>query len=319
MRTFAQSAVVISLTAALLAGCGGSQPPIGTVNKNFGPPYSHHRAFHYTGKEQLFIVPMGVTHVAIVASGASGPYAVTNSCSVTGGRGGLVQAAIHVTPGEKLAVFVGGEGDSHSLCNGSGYDGKGGFNGGGDGGAAGPGIGSPNRHGAGGGGASDVRQGGSGLRDRVVVAAGGAGPGGYAFNNSSGAGGGKIGGRGSGQSGSGYCVGYGGAGGTQNKGGKAGRGGPSGPSLPGKNGALGQGGAGGDSLYDRKEYGAGGGGGGGGYFGGGGGGSGARCTSMVGAGGGGGGGSSYVEPGATDVTDQKGAASPGNGKIVISW
>ena len=306
----------------MLSGCGGSQPPIGTVNaaKNFGSSYSHHRTFRYTGKEQSFIVPTGVTQVAIVASGASGPYAVvTNSCSVTGGRGGLVRAAIRVTPGEKLAVFVGGEGEIAGQCtSGSGYHGNGGFNGGGDGGAAGPGIGSPNEWGAGGGGASDVRQGGSGLRDRVIVAAGGGGPGGYASNNG-GAGGGKTGSRGSGQSGSGYCVGYGGAGGTQYKGGKGGRGGPSGFSLPGKNGALGQGGAGGDSLYDGKEYGAGGGGGGGGYFGGGGGGSGARCTSTIGAGGGGGGGSSYLEPGATDVKDQRGAASPGNGKIVISW
>jgi hypothetical protein len=44
-----------------------------------------------------------------------------------------------------------------------------------------------------------------------------------------------------------------------------------------------------------------------------------QCTSSVGAGGGGGGGSSYIEPGATNVKDQKGAAPPGNGQIVISW
>jgi hypothetical protein len=36
-------------------------------------------------------------------------------------------------------------------------------------------------------------------------------------------------------------------------------------------------------------------------------------------GGGGGGGSSYVEQGATHVTDSRGTARQGNGKVTIRW
>jgi hypothetical protein len=42
-------------------------------------------------------------------------------------------------------------------------------------------------------------------------------------------------------------------------------------------------------------------------------------TSGVGGGGGGGGASSFVEATATHVRSERGAASPGNGRIVISW
>ena len=315
MKTLVSLALTMG-PAALFAGCGGSQPPTSAYGSSMTTPARlHHRTFHYTGKEQSFIVPTGVTHFTVVASGASGPYgAITRYCAVSGGRGGLVQASIIVTPGERLAVFVGGEGETGDQC---GYDqnGNGGFNGGGNGGGV-YGIGSPDKVGGGGGGASDVRQGGGKLQDRVIVAAGGGGPGGYTLTGA-GAGGGKTGGRGSGQSGSGYCRGYGGGGGTQKRGGKGGRGGPPSGSENGKDGALGQGGSGGGGL---NYVGAGGGGGGGGRFGGGGGGSGGACSNYnVGDGGGGGGGSSYIEPGASDVKDQKGAAPPGNGKIVISW
>jgi hypothetical protein len=75
---------------------------------------------------------------------------------------------------------------------------------------------------------------------------------------------------------------------------------------------------GGESLRGYDRPGGGGGGGGGGYYGGGGGGGGGGGEDGC-PGGGGGGGSSYVEPGATNVKDKKGAAPPGNGQIVISW
>jgi len=76
------------------------------------------------------------------------------------GAGGSVKATIPVTPGEKLAIFVGGYGAT-----------AGGFNGGGTGGSTGGSGG----NGGGGGGASDVRQGGDRLANRVVVAGGGGG------------------------------------------------------------------------------------------------------------------------------------------------
>src|SRR5579862_8758552 len=59
------------------------------------------------------------------------------------------------------------------------------------------------------------------------------------------------------------------------------------------------------------------GGGGGGHYGGGGAGGGGLEDGCPG--GGGGGGSSYVEPGATTIKGKKGAASPGNGQVVIAW
>lgn len=314
------------VTIALLTGCAAlplslskgqddTRLPMSTYGTSgTSPALSHRHTLHYTGKQQSFVVPTGVTHVTVVASGASGPYgAGTRFCAVSSGTGGLVQATISVKPGETLAVFVGGEGESGDQC---GYGtGSGGFNGGGNGGGSYI-EGDDDTYGAGGGGASDVRQKGSGLNDRVIVAAGGGSPGGFT-RDGGGAGGGTIGVPGSGQSGSGYCRGYGGGGGGQKKGGKGGRGGPGTRSARGTNGAVGVGGSGGGAaIYP----GGGGGGGGGGYFGGGGGGSGGVCSTYAdGAGGGGGGGSSYVEPGATNVKDQKGGAPPGSGKVLISW
>jgi hypothetical protein len=235
MRTLALARCALTISAAasaaatLLTGCGGSQPPIGAPgamsNGSYPAPHNKHsQTFSFTGDKQQFQVPAGVTQVTVVADGASGPYgAVGSNCTVIGGLGGLVQATISVTPGETLAVFVGGEGTIGAACYSEYGNGIGGFNGGGDGGSAGYGD-----IGDGAGGASDVREGSSALSDRILVA------------------------------------------------------------------------------------------GGGGYYGGGGGGGGAGGEDGC-PGGGAGGGSSYVESGARSVKNQKGAAPPGNGQIVISW
>ena len=102
--------------------------------------------FNYSGAQQNFTVPSGVTQLTVEAYGAAAP----------GARGGYVQATVPVTPGESLAIYVGGVGTGGVLGGGGG---AGGFNGGGQGGAAG------GTHrglsGAGGAGASDVRQGGA--------------------------------------------------------------------------------------------------------------------------------------------------------------
>lgn len=119
------------------------------------------------------MVPTGVTHVTIVASGASGPYGATGHyCTVIGRLGGVVKATIPVTPGETLAVFVGGEGTIGAPCGSQYGNGSGAFNGGGDGGVSGYGY-----DGDGGGGASDVREGGCALSNRILVAGGGGGGG----------------------------------------------------------------------------------------------------------------------------------------------
>ncbi|MGB8964955.1 MAG: glycine-rich protein [Candidatus Cybelea sp.] len=187
---------------------------------------------------------------------------------LTGGNGGIVTATIAVTPGETLAIFVGGEGTGDTSNCSPGSDG--GFNGGGAGGSENYCL-----NGTGGGGASDVRQGGDELGDRVIVA--GRGGGGAIANSVFAAGDGSFGGGNVGARGTGVPVGgYGGTGGTQDRGGKGGA-------------------AGERSVRGPKGLGA-----------------------KLGTGGGGGG-SSYIEPGATNTKNQRGAAAPGNGLIVISW
>jgi hypothetical protein len=233
--------------------------------------------FTYTGTEQHYTVPSGVTVLHVVAAGASGgtgvdPFGAFNS---TGGLGATVQANIRVTPGETLYVEVGGSGGNGT--DGTPGGGLPGFNGGGASGQLG-------NDGAGGGGASDVRlistaTGSGSLNSRLIVAGGGGGGGGGTggfYGGAAGADGTGV--TPSGVSGLGRLFGGGDAG-TLSHGGAGGR------DICGfTRGPAGSFGAGGDGA------GGNGGGGGGGYYGGGGG---SIC-------GGGGGGSSYVSPEARD-------------------
>jgi hypothetical protein len=230
------------------------------------------QTFSYTGGEQTFTVPAGVTSLDVVATGGRG-----GNAAGAGGAGALVTGTLSVTPGEPLYVEVGGNGQNGSPDGNSGAS-NGGFNGG----AAG---------GAGGGGASDVRTSpavdGLSPDDRLIVAGGGGG---------SGQNGGCTGGAGgnaeqSGEDGS--CGNGGGGGGTQSSGGSGGTGGCG----IGEGGQLGVGGLGGGNGFNSEfchlDVG---GGGGGGYYGGGGG-TGAESNSS----GGGGGGSSLVPAGGSST------------------
>jgi hypothetical protein len=289
------------LAFALLAGCGGSTPigaPRSTIDAGDAPP--NHQTFNYTGAEQSFKVPASVRSIHVDVRGGAGAGDYSSDYGGRGGRGGRVMATIPVQPGHTLYVFVGGEGSND----------KGGFNGGGDGGS-----GLDCYYGWGGGGASDVRENGDVLGDRVLVAGGGGGLGSNfnGYKPAGGVGGGQKGGDGNGQASGG---GGGGGAGTQKKGGAGGSpGGPFHPGHHGKSGAPGMGGSGG--LCGHTHYAGGsGGGGGGGYFGGGGGGGGAYLS----AGGGAGGGSGYVEPAAIKSRMWRGwKTSNGNGLVVFSW
>jgi hypothetical protein len=236
------------------------------------------QTFHYTGSEQTFVVPTGVTSVGVVAIGGRGG----NGDIALGGRGARVSGDLGVTPGETLYVEVGGNGVSYRCQHGffPPSECPGGFNGGGGGGG-------------GGGGASDVRLASreAGLEpDRRVIVAGGGGGAGLSAPDPSctateekafGGPGGDAGQAG----GSGECfTGLGGNPGSSFAGGAGGGGGACGELEAG---ALGTGGSS-SCIYHP------GGGGGGGYYGGGaGGGSGEHGR----AGGGGGGGSSLVPEG----------------------
>jgi hypothetical protein len=84
----------------------------------------YHKTFVYTGQRQTFTVPADVKWLTVDALGASGAFLPRTATE--GPNGGRVHAVIPVTPGERFAVFVGGEGSEM----------RGGFNGGGNGGGA---------------------------------------------------------------------------------------------------------------------------------------------------------------------------------------
>ncbi len=276
-RRFAHRLALVGALGAICIGAsaGGAQA---AVTKTFG----------FTGDQQTFTVPDGVTSVHAVVTGAKGGTGAASSNA--GGFGARATADLAVTPGQVLIIVVGGPGANGS----TGTGGTGGFNGGGTGGNAGD-VSTSNtgKGGGGGGGASDIRTTPLSLSSRVITAAGGGGSGGF---SGGGAGGGPGGTGGTGTGVGGGAPGTGatpiapGAGGGNGSGGSAGIGGNGGSGAP----AVGTGG---------------GGGGGGGVFGGGGGstGSGGGAT-----GGGGGGGSSSFGPDATNtsiVPDTTGTAS----------
>jgi hypothetical protein len=230
------------------------------------------QTFAYTGSEQTFTVPAGVSSIQVLAIGGHGGNGGKGGAA--GGAAAEVQGELSVKSGTVLYVEVGGEGVS-----GRGPLHAGGFNGG----AAGAG---------GGGGASDVRTAArsTGLSPdtRLIVAGGGGGAG---MTGTMGAGTGGA----AGEAGGSIPLNQGGGAGTASGGGLGGTGG----CTPGFVGTLGLGGAGGNC-----ENLMGGGGAGGGYYGGGGGGSGSSF-----GGGGGGGGSSLIPAGGTG-TLASGTAQP---------
>ena len=312
--------VGVTAGVALLAACGASTfTAPGVINENPASLPHHHR-FEYVGAEQSFKVPLGVTKIAVVARAAAGG-AAPGSASYSG-LGGRVNAMIPVHSGETLYVFVGGKTDSPA----------GGYNGGGGGGYGGEGS-YPLSYG--GGGASDIREEGATLHDRILVAGGGGGEGGIPGKTGKRYGHGGSGGDGTGGAGSGgFCgpscdlSGGGGAGGSQRHGGSGGSAGGCWAEcgVTGSVGLLRDGGAGGDSNCGYScSNGGNGGGGGGGYYGGGGGGGGGSGYGNTGGfwpagGGGGGGGSSYVEPNAINVQMWQGwRNATGNGLMLFSW
>lgn len=236
------------------------------------------QTFNYTGAQQTFVVPTGVTSLTLDCRGAQGGSA---GGSAQGGLGGRATRTLAVTAGETLYVYVGEQPGGTS----------GGWNGGG-------GLDTrPSFDGRPGGGASDVRQGGTALANRVVVGAGGGGAG---TGSAAGGSGGSVGGKGTSPFSS-----NGGYGATATASGSGGLGGVYGD---GAGGGLGSGGAGGGTMSSNS----GGGGGGGGMYGGGGGGGGPSST-----GGGGGGGGSNGPSGV--LNGDQTAYQAGHGQVIISW
>ena len=88
------------------------------------------QTFSYTGSQQTFTVPSGVTEIQFDVMGAEGGdidgitvgWGGTSNVSIDAGNGGRVTGILPVTAGETLYIYVGGEGSEDS----------GGYNGGGD-------------------------------------------------------------------------------------------------------------------------------------------------------------------------------------------
>ena len=229
------------------------------------------QTFAFTGAAQLFQAPAGVTAVDVRAQGAQGGIGTARA-----GYGADVSTTVAVTPGQMLAVLVGGRGGNGDGCGAlscgepKAGNSVGGFNGGGTSAFAGAGTG----RGTGGGGATDVRRGSWRLDKRIVVAGGG---GGSSVN-----GGGVEAGRGRGGDASGPVGDDGVPGDGRHAGGKGG--------TQAAGGAGGGAYAGAGRSPDGGSGGFFGGSGGGGWYGGGGGGG----DSTGGSPGGGGAGASHV-------------------------
>lgn len=224
--------------------------------------------YNYTGGQQTFTAP-NVGLYKLEVWGAEGG---ATSNAIQGGYAGYSYGNIELAKGESIYVYVGGMGATTSA---------GGYNGGGHG----------YDRGGGGGGATDIRKGGTGLGNRVIVAGGGGGAGVNGSPGRYGDGGGLTSENGS-QSNGCYVTGA-----NQSTGGNA----YCGSYTPGQNGTLGQGGNANMSSW----YGTG--GGGGGYYG--------------GAGGtvhnGGSGGSGYV--GGVIEGNTTSGVFTGHGQVVITF
>jgi len=256
----------------------------------------------YTGSVQTFTVPQTcVSSITIQCFGSSGGTHPINGSFP--GAGSSVSGVLTVTPGSVYYITVG----SYNGYNGGGFSG-GPYNSGG--------------------GATDIRFGGTGLADRIMVAGGGGGSGVggssptqlfYAYPGGSGGG---V----NGQNGQNSPNANAGSGATGTLGGMAGVGGCSTFVVTsGYFGTVGFGGAGG-LAYGTFAMGGHGGGGGGGYIGGGGGGAGATtslCNNSDGGGGGGGAaGTSYISPAFSNTTfvqNANGPYNPSSGYVIIRY
>ena len=201
-RVVLRSSVARLLPIAVISGLLGAAVSAATTTVAFANPGV--TTFVYTGAVQTYTVPADVNYVTIETWGAQGNAPGEHGL---GGLGGHVKATLPVIPGEALSIRVGG---------------MNGFNGGGAGRVddceSNYGCDGGGDIDASGGGATDVRQGGDALEDRMVVAGGGGGNGSElnpcsGFCNGTGLIPGGVGGGTDGGSGA-----SGGAGGTQTSG-----------------------------------------------------------------------------------------------------
>lgn len=250
------------------------------------PMFTKTVVFNYTGADQQWVVPLGVTQVFIDVFGAQGGTSVAPGA---GGLGGKMRAVLNVTPGETLLLMVGGQPTSRVAVYGNG--GNGGSN-----------TANASNQSMAGGGLSGVFRTSITMANAILIAGGG---GGGAKERAGGAGGGVTGGV------SNSNPNNAGKGGTQSSGGVAGTitNGDTNSIQPTAGSQMmgGQGGSISPSTWNS------GGGGGAGYFGGGGGSGGGNAF------GAGGGGSSWANSSLCFQISTIANFNSGHGKIVIYY
>lgn len=254
-------------------------------------------SFSYTGADQTWTVPSGITRITVTVRGASGG----NVSTATGGAGATVSTTVSVTPGDTLRLVVGAKGGDGSLGGTSNptcpY---------GNGGSGGRGAGSPAYSGAAGGGYSGIFVSNSiSVANALVVAGGGGGAALFSATNANGGAAGTSGNASDGVNGSGGYGHVGGYGATTSANGSAGTPFDTQAVNPAAGTQL-NGGAGGQVTSSSW---CGGGGGGAGYYSGGGGVGGGNAI------GGGGGGTSYVNAGSNTSY----STNTGNGAVSIVY
>jgi len=306
---------VLALSAVVVAGGALIASPAQAAQTACTPDagYAYCETFDYSGADQTFTVPAGVTTISVEMWGAAGAGSAVSTSPTAGGAGGFVTGVLPVTPGDVLTLIVGQGGTLDTTQA---------YGGGGGGGAGiidtntGPGSGpAAIRNGGGGGGRSGIEVDGT---ERATAGGGGGEPGQQSSAASpapypqfaiGGGGGGLVGGADTNLNQTNFSCAFNsaGAGGTQTGGGAGGQSGvdasglnPVGDGIPGSAGSAFTGGDGGDAQMDNATAcfdGAndinGGGGGGGGYFGGGGGAGNGTTEEWQETGGGGG--SSYLD------------------------
>jgi gliding motility-associated-like protein len=105
-------------TYALSNACGNSsaQVLVSEVNCNVTPPPSDTTIFDYTGTDQTYTVPAGVTCLDVRMWGGGGGSA-DNSNGGYGGGAAFVSGRLNVTPGQVLTIRVGGGGAAGTTGN----------------------------------------------------------------------------------------------------------------------------------------------------------------------------------------------------------
>lgn len=254
-------------------------------------------SFSYTGADQTWLVPSGITKITVTVNGASGG----NTSSATGGAGASITTIVSVTPADTLRLVVGAKGGDGVLGGTSNITcpyGNGGLGGSGGGGSA--------YSGSAGGGYSGIFVNNSiSVANALVIAGGGGGAGVFSGTNANGGAAGTSGNASDGVNGSGSYGHVGGYGATTSANGAAGTPFDAQSVNPAAGTQLTGGGGG---QVTGATWGGGGGGGAGYYSGGGGAGGGAAI-------GGGGGGTSYVLLGASTSY----STNTGNGSISITY